>query len=131
MFLHRKIEQDFKEAFKAGDQARRSVLAMLKSALLNKAIEKRSKDEPLSDDDVQSVVSAEIKKRRDATVQYSSGGRPDLAAKEEAEGAVLIGYLPQQYAKEEIEKLAEEAMAKVGASGEKDFGQVMSVLAPL
>jgi len=130
MFLHRKIEQDFKEAFKAGDQARRSVLAMLKSALLNKAIEKRSKDEPLSDDDVQSVVSAEIKKRRDATVQYSSGGRPDLAAKEEAEVAVLIGYLPQQYTKEEIEKLAEEAIAQTSAAGEKDFGKLMSVLAP-
>ena len=130
MFLHRKIEQDFKEAFKAGDQARRSVLVMLKSALLNKAIEKRSKDEPLSDDDVQSVVSAEIKKRRDATVQYSSGGRPDLAAKEEAEVAVLIGYLPQQYTKEEIEKLAEEAIAQTSAAGEKDFGKLMSVLAP-
>ena len=130
MLLHQKIEQDFKEAFKAGDQARRSVLAMLKSALLNKAIEKRSKDEPLSDDDVQSVVSAEIKKRRDAAVQYSSGGRPDLAAKEEAEVAVLIGYLPQQYTKEEIEKLAEEAIAQTSAAGEKDFGKLMSVLAP-
>jgi len=130
MSLHQKIEQDFKEAFKAGEQARRSVLIMLKSALLNKAIEKRSKDEPLSDDDVQSVVSAEIKKRRDATVQYSSGGRPDLAAKEEAEVAVLIGYLPQQYTKEEIEKLAEEAIAQTGANEEKDFGKMMSVLAP-
>ena len=130
MLLHRKIEQDFKEAFKAGDQARRSVLAILKSALLNKAIEKKSKDKPLSDDDVQSVVSAEIKKRRDAAVQYSSGGRPDLAAKEEAEVAVLIGYLPQQYTKEEIEKLAEEAIAQTSAAGEKDFGKLMSVLAP-
>src|SRR3989344_6712196 len=130
MLLHRKIEQDFKEAFKAGDQARRSVLAMVKSALLKKAKEKKSKDEPLSDKDTQNVVSIEIKKRRDAVIQYSSGGRPDLASKEEAEVAVLIGYLPQQYAKEEIEKLAEEAIAKVGASGEKDFGKVMSVLAP-
>ena len=130
MLLHQKIEQDFKKAFKAGEQARRSVLIMLKSALLNKAIEKKSKDKPLSDDDVQSVVSAEIKKRRDATVQYSSGGRPDLAAKEEAEVAVLIGYLPQQYTKEEIEKLAEEAIAQTGANEEKDFGKMMSVLAP-
>src|SRR3989344_1731948 len=121
MLLHRKIEQDFKEAFKAGDQARRSVLAMLKSALLNKMIEKKSKDEPLSDEDVQNVVSAEIKKRRDAAIQYSSGGRPDLASKEEAEVAALIGYLPQQYTKEEIEKLAEEAIAQTSAAGEKDF----------
>ena len=130
MSLHQKIEQDFKEAFKAGEQARRSVLIMLKSALLNKAIEKKSKDKPLSDDDVQSVVSAEIKKRRDAAVQYLSGGRPDLAAKEEAEVAVLIGYLPQQYTKEEIKKLAEEAIAQTGANEEKDFGKMMSVLAP-
>ena len=130
MFLHQKIEQDFKEAFKAGDQARRLVLGMLKTALLNKAIEKKSKDEPLSDQEIESIISSEVKKRRDAAAQYAEGGRSDLVAKEEGEIVMLMVYLPQQYTKEEIEKLAQEAIAQTGAVGEKDFGKVMSVLAP-
>jgi len=130
MSLHQKIEQDFKEAFKAGDQARRLVLGMLKTALLNKAIEKKSKDEPLSDQEIESIISSEVKKRRDAAAQYAEGGRSDLVAKEEGEIVMLMVYLPQQYTKEEIEKLAQEAIAQTGAVGEKDFGKVMSVLAP-
>ncbi|HEY4518761.1 MAG TPA: GatB/YqeY domain-containing protein [Candidatus Paceibacterota bacterium] len=130
MFLHQKIEQDFKEAFKAGDQARRLVLGMLKTAFLNKAIEKKSKDEPLSDQEIESIISSEVKKRRDAAAQYAEGGRSDLVAKEEGEIVMLMVYLPQQYTKEEIEKLAQEAIAQTGAVGEKDFGKVMSVLAP-
>ena len=130
MSLHQKIEQDFKEAFKAGDQARRLVLGMLKTALLNKAIEKKSKDEPLSDQEIESIISSEVKKRRDAAIQYSGGGRLDLAAKEEAEVAMLVGYLPQQYTEEEIKKLVQEAIAQTGAAGEKDFGKAMSALAP-
>ena len=130
MFLHQKIEQDFKEAFKAGDQARRLVLGMLKTALLNKAIEKKNKDEPLSDQEIESIISSEVKKRRDAAAQYAEGGRSDLVAKEEGEIVMLMVYLPQQYTKEEIEKLAQEAIAQTGAVGEKDFGKVMSVLAP-
>ena len=130
MSLHQKIEQDFKEAFKAGDQARRLVLGMLKTALLNKAIEKKSKDEPLSDQEIESIISSEVKKRRDAAAQYAEGGRSDLVAKEEGEIVMLMVYLPQQYTKEEIEKLAQEAIAQAGAAGEKDFGKVMSVLAP-
>ena len=130
MFLHQKIEQDFKEAFKAGDQARRLVLGMLKTAFLNKAIEKKSKDEPLSDQEIESIISSEVKKRRDAAIQYSGGGRLDLAAKEEAEVAMLVGYLPQQYTEEEIKKLVQEAIAQTGVTGEKDFGKAMSALAP-
>ena len=130
MSLHQKIEQDFKEAFKAGDQARRLVLGMLKTALLNKAIEKKNKDEPLSDQEIESIISSEVKKRRDAAAQYAEGGRSDLVAKEEGEIVMLMVYLPQQYTKEEIEKLAQEAIAQTGAVGEKDFGKVMSVLAP-
>lgn len=130
MFLHQKIEQDFKNALKSGDQLRRSVLAMLKTTLLNKAIERKSKDEPLDDGAVESIISSEIKRRRDASVQYAQGGRNDLAVKEEQEAAILLSYLPQQFTKEEIEKLADAAIVQVGAASEKDFGKVMSVLAP-
>lgn len=129
MILHQKIEQDFKEALKSGDQLRRSVLAMLKTALVNKAIEKKRKGEPLGNEETESIISSEVKKRRDAIIQYAKGGRPDLAAKEEQEAAILLSYLPSQFTKDEIEKLAEEAITKVGAASDKDFGKVMSVLA--
>lgn len=130
MLLHQKINQDFKDALKSGDQLRRSVLAMLKTTLLNKAIEKKSKDEPLDDGTVESIISSEVKKRRDAAAQYAKGGRSDLAVKEEQEAAILLSYLPQQLTEEEIEKLVGAAIAQVGAASEKDFGKVMSVLAP-
>ena len=63
MILHQRINQDFKDALKSGDQLRRSVLAMLKTTLLNKAIEKQNKDEPLDDSAVESIISSEVKKR--------------------------------------------------------------------
>ena len=129
MILHQRINQDFKDALKSGDQLRRSVLAMLKTTLLNKAIEKKNKDEPLDDSAVESIISSEVKKRRDAVTQYTKGGRSDLANKEEQEAAILLAYLPQQLTEEEISGLVKEAVAQTKATSEKDFGKVMSVLA--
>lgn len=129
MLLHQKIDQDFKDALKSGDQSRRSVLVMLRATLLNKAIEKKSKDEPLDDGVVESIISSEIKKRRDSAIQYTKGGRSDLADKEEREVVILLAYLPRQFTKEDIEKIVDSAIEKIGAVDEKDFGKVMSVLA--
>jgi len=143
MTLREKIEQDFKEAFKAKEEARVSVLRLLLAAIKNRELEKRtklSKSEPaeklselskLTDEEIISVLSGEVKKRKEAIDQYKQGGREELAQKEKIEMEILAVYLPEQMTEEEIKKLAKEAIEKVGASGVSDLGKVMKVLMPL
>ena len=129
MSLQEKIESDFKEAFKAGDVLRRSVLVMLKAAILNKSKEKGG-SATLQDEDVLAMISLEIKRRRDAIPQYRAGGRDDVAEKEEKEIAILSYYLPPQLSDDEIAKIADEAIIQAQAEGEKDFGKVMAIVSP-
>ena len=129
MSLQEKIESDFKKAFKAGDVLRRSVLVMLKAAILNKSKEKGG-SATLQDEDVLAMISLEIKRRRDAIPQYRAGGRDDVAEKEEKEIAILSYYLPPQLSDDEIAKIADEAIIQAQAKGEKDFGKVMAIVSP-
>lgn len=126
--LHVKIESDLKEAMKAGDTLRRSVLTLVKSALMNKAIEKKQKETKLADTEVTDIVSSEVKKRRDAIVQYRTGGRADMAENEEREIGVLLAYLPQQLTEQELDSIVHRVIAETGAQGEKDFGKVMGAV---
>lgn len=129
MSLQEKIESDFKEAFKAGDVLRRSVLVMLKAAILNKSKEKGG-SAALQDEDVLTMISLEIKRRREAIPQYRAGGRDDVAEKEEKEITILSYYLPPQLSDEEISKIVDEAIIQAQAEGEKDFGKVMAIVSP-
>lgn len=128
MHLEEKIVADFKEAFKAGDALRRSVLGMLKSAIHNKAIEKKAKGESMSDEQILDIIMSEVKRRRDAAAQYRTANRADLAEKEEAEEKILMAYLPAQMGEEEIAAAVDAAIAQTGAAGEKDKGKVLGVL---
>lgn len=142
MNLKEKINQDFKDAFRAKDELQLSTMRMLLAAIKNKEVEKRtrlSKSEPiekleelsqLDDQEVIEVISSEIKKRKDAVAQYEQGGREELAAKEGKEIVVLSGYMPEQLGEGEIKKLVREAIKKVGAKNLQDFGKVMGALMP-
>jgi len=128
MYLEEKIVADFKEAFKAGDVLRRSVLTMLKSTIHNKAIEKKQRDAVMSDEEVLDIIASEVKRRRDAAGQYRDASRQDLAEKEEAEAVILLAYLPAQLGEAEIIAAVDAAIAQTGAAGEKDKGKVLGVL---
>jgi len=142
MSLKETINQDFKDAFRAKNETQLSIMRMLLAAIKNKEVEKRtrlSKSEPiekleelsqLDDQEVIEVVSSEIKKRKDAAAQYKQGGREELAAKEEKEIVVLSVYMPEQMGEEEIKKLVQEAIKKVGATSMQDLGKVMGALMP-
>ncbi len=143
MTLKEKINQDFKDAFKAKEELKVSVLRMLNSAIKNKEVEKRTKlsktdvsgvDElerqsQLTDEETLAVISAEAKRRKDSIEQYRAGGRTELATQEEAELKILAVYLPEQLNEEEIKKLVKEAIASSGAAGAADLGKVMKILA--
>lgn len=109
-------------AMKAKDQTRLTALRMLKTALTNKSIEKARALEAAEE---LQVVSTLVKQRRDSIEQFTKGGRPDLAEKEEAEIAVLQAYLPPEATPEDVGRAVEAAVAETGAAGPKDIGRVM------
>jgi len=128
MELRDQIDVDIKSAMKSGAKDKVSALRMLSAALKNKQIEKRA---PLVDGEIVDTVRSLIKQRRDSIEQFAKGGRQDLVDKEAAEVAVLEVYLPQQMAREEIEKIVRDVIAQTGAQGAKDMGKVMKALVPL
>jgi len=137
--LKDKINEDFKAAFKEKKEGEVSVLKMLKAAVLNKEKEKQfqlgkagedAAQAALTDDDVIAVVSAEVKKLRDAIALFEQGGRADLAAQNKKEIEVLMRYLPAQLGEDEIKKIVADAIAQAGAATAKDMGKVMGILMP-
>ena len=112
---------------RGGDGLRRDVLRMVSSAAYN--VEKKQ-GHPLTDDEYLAVLSREVKTRRESVEAFRAGGREDLAAKEEAEIAILGEYLPQALTEDEIAALVREGIAATGASSARDMGKVMGWLAP-
>jgi len=128
MSLRDRIEEEFKQAFKAGEKAKVAVLRMLKSKLQEKHVALRGekgKDHVLSDEDVQAVVAAYAKQRRDSIESYVAAGREELAEQERAELALVETYLPQQLGDDELRGIVGEVIAETGASSIKDMGAVM------
>ncbi len=121
------MQSDITAAMRSGDALRRDTLRMAESAIYN--AEKRDK-RTLGDDEVAALLAREVKTRRESIEAFRAGGREDLAAKEEAEIAILATFLPEQMSEADIEALAREAIAATGAAGPRDMGKVMGWLAP-
>jgi len=125
--LKQRIDQDTKEALKKRDSLRLNVLRMLKSEIKYKEIDKGSE---LSDDEVISVISSSVKKRKDSIQQFEKGGRDDLVAREKAELELILEYLPEQLTEEELFKIINQAIKEVNATGPSDLGKVMKQVMP-
>jgi uncharacterized protein YqeY len=121
--LEEKIFNDYKEAMKARDALRSSVLSFLRAELLNVAVAK--KKTALEDAEAVAVIKRQIKQRQDSIEQFAKGGRQEMADKEKKEQEILQGYLPPEMPAEEIKKVIEEVVAATAASGIKDMGRVM------
>lgn len=127
MGLKERLLQDLKEAMRARDELRVSVIRMLRAAVVNAEKEKRRE---LSDDEVLEVISREVKRRLEAASEYERAGRQDLAEKERKEAEILRSYLPEQLSEEEIRELARKVIEEVGAVGRRDMGKVMGNIMP-
>ena len=125
--LKEKLQNDMKEAMKAGDALRRMVLSLVLSAVKNKEIEKRSK---LTHEEIIDAISSEVKKRKESIESYEKGGREELAQKERDELKVLMEYMPEQMSEDEIRTEAKKAIAETGAKEIKEMGKVLGVLMP-
>jgi uncharacterized protein YqeY len=121
------MQSDITAAMRSGDALRRDTLRMAESAIYN--AEKRDR-RTYTDDEVAGVLAREVKTRRESVEAFRKGAREDLAAKEEAEIAILSAFLPEQLSADEISALVAEAVAATGAASQKDMGKVMGWLAP-
>jgi uncharacterized protein YqeY len=133
MTLKETIQTDMKAAFKAGDQTTRGTLSLLLSVIQNRELAKRAKTgvpAELTEEEVIEAIASEIKKRKESIATYEAGGRPELAATESAELAVLQKYMPEQLPEDEVKKLIADAVATTGASGAAGIGKVMGKIAP-
>lgn len=123
------LQQHLTDAMRAQDKVRAGTLRMVLTAVTNEEVAGKAHRE-LSEDEVLKVVAKEAKKRREAAEAYHGAGREELAAQEEAELAVLEGYLPAQLSDEELLAMAREAVAEAGVEDMRGMGQVMKVLQP-
>jgi uncharacterized protein YqeY len=125
--LAERISSALTAAMKARDAQRTSAIRMMRAAVHNREIDKRS---ALTDEEVMEVLSTMVKQRRESIEQFRAGKREDLVAKEEAEVRVIQEFLPQQLSADELRKILEAVAVEVGARGPRDLGKVMSAAMP-
>lgn len=120
------IQHDLHDSMRQRDQVRSSTLRMVLAAITTEEVAGDTA-RTLSEDETLKVVAKEAKKRREASTAYTDAGRPELAAKEDAELEVLQGYLPEQLDDAALAKIIDRAIASTGATGMAQMGQVMKV----
>ncbi len=128
MALKETLTNDLKDAMRQRDTVKRDTIRLLLSAIGYE--EKAKRTDALGDDDVTQVLSKQAQQRRDSIEAYQKGNRPDLVAKEEAELAIVVQYLPQPLNADEIEAIVQSAIAELNASGPQDMGKVMGRVMP-
>ena len=122
MSLQEQISAALKDAMRARDEVKMATLRLVLTAIKKREKETRSL---LEDQEVISVITTQIKQRRESIEQYRKAGREDLAQTEESELQILQGYMPEQVSEEEISNTLDEIIAEVGAASMKDMGKVM------
>lgn len=135
MGLKEQLQEDMRKAAKERDSLALSALRMAVAAIRNREIDAVTRKEMpsggvLPDEAIFKLIVTMVKQRREAIELYVKGNRPELAAKEEGEIAVLERYLPKALSAAEVEALVREAIAETGAKAASDMGRVMKALMP-
>lgn len=125
MSLKERITEDMKAAMRARESERLGTIRMLQAAIKQREVDERI---VLDDTQVLAVLEKMIKMRKESIAQFTSGGRADLAAKENAEIEQLQAYMPAQLSEAEIDALIADAIAKSGAASIKDMGKAMALV---
>lgn len=123
--LQEKLMDDLRASMKGRDKLRQSVVSLVRAAIKNAEI---AQQRTMEDPDVLAIIAKEVKQRRESIEEFKKGNRPDLVAKEEAEMAILLEYLPKQMSRDEIIAAARQVISEVGAQGPADKGKVMPKL---
>ena len=128
--MRENIAAAMKQALKDKDQAALGTMRLIMAALKDRDIAARGNDNPdgISDDDILGLLQTMIKQRSESAKMYNDGGRPELAAAEEAEIAIIEEFLPAQLNDDEMSAAIAAAIEQTGAASVKDMGQVMGFL---
>ena len=125
--LKERLNEEMKLAMKAKDKTRLSAIRMVRAAVRNKEIEKKTE---LDDDGISEVIANQIKRRKEAIELAQQGGRDELVESETTQVEVLQAFLPEQLSEDEIEAIVVKVIEEVGATSMRDMGKVMGKLIP-
>ncbi|PCK20749.1 hypothetical protein CEY02_11520 [Bacillus pumilus] len=128
MSLLEQLNSDMKLMMKNREKDKLVVIRMVKASLQNEAI--KLKKDSLTGDEELTVLSREIKQRKDSLHEFSKANRLDLVDKVQKEIDILDVYLPEQLSEEELQTVVKETIAETGASSKADMGKVMSAIMP-
>ncbi len=125
MSLKERLLNALKDAMKAKDSVRKDTIQLIRSAILQ--VEK-DKQVTLGDDEITEILARELKSRREALSDIEKSGRADAKEKAEREIEIVLGYMPRQLTRNELESIVREAIAETGAISLKDMGKVMKTV---
>jgi uncharacterized protein YqeY len=128
MSLLERLNNDMKQAMKNKEKEKLSVIRMVKASIQNESIKLKTSE--LSEDDELTVLSREVKQRKDSLLEFIKAGREDLVDKLKSELIVLEDYLPKQLSEDELTEIVKETILEVNASSKADMGKVMSAIMP-
>ena len=130
MSLREKLTADMKQAMKAGEKRRLSTIRLIQSAIKDKDILNRTDgpDAGINDAGIIELLAKMVKQRQESAATYTQGGRPELAAAEMEEIAIIADYMPRQLSEDEAQAAIRQLIAEIGAAGMKDKGRTMAAL---
>ncbi len=126
--MKERLMEDLKAAMKSQDKTKLAVIRMVKAAI---QMDEIAKGRELEEAEFVSIISKQIKTRKEANVEFEKAGRNDLVDQNNKEIEILNVYMPKMMDETEIEKLVKEVFAKVNPTGPNDIGKVMKEIAPL
>ncbi|MCK1982111.1 MULTISPECIES: GatB/YqeY domain-containing protein [Peribacillus] len=127
MSLLERLNNDMKQAMKNKEKDKLSVIRMLKASIQNEALKQR---QDLTDDEELTVLSRELKQRKDSLQEFENAGRSDLVDKVRTELVYVEAYMPEQLSEEDISTIVKQTIEEVNATSKADMGRVMGALMP-
>lgn len=127
MSLLERLNEDMKQAMRNKEKEKLTVIRMIKASLQNEAI-KLGVD--LNEEQELTVLSREVKQRKDSLHEFEKAGREDLVEKIRTELQYVELYMPKQFSEDEVSKIVAETIAETGASSKADMGKVMAAIMP-
>jgi uncharacterized protein len=128
IMLRENFTSELKLAMKAGDKRRVETIRMITAALKDRDIEARTSGKEMGEDEILALLQKLVKSRQESMTIYEDNARPELAAKEREEIAIITTFLPQPLGDEEVAAAIKAAIAEVGAVSIKDMGKVVAIL---
>ncbi|MHA6250936.1 GatB/YqeY domain-containing protein [Oceanobacillus sp. CAU 1775] len=129
MTLLEQLNKNMVQAMKNKDKETLGVIRMVKASIQNESI--KLKKDPLSEDEELTILSRELKQRKESLQEFDAAGREDLVEKVQSEIDILQEYMPKQLSNEELEEIVEQVIQEVNAKSLKDMGKVMGKVVPL